>query len=95
MERSQGLTWLPPSVILCYHVNPIEEVLPEFLEVVRLRKPARYPGYNNLLHPGNKRATVGGEEREIGLDVEEKIPVSRYLEAGIDKGLLYCLGQVN
>ena len=87
MERSRGLTWLPPSVIFCNHVNPIEEVLPEFLEVVWLRKPARYPGYNNLLHPGNKRATVGGERRRVRDWVRcrvEKIPVSRYLEAGVD-----------
>jgi len=46
------LTRLPAPVVLRNHVDAVEEVVPEFLQVVRLGQAAGYPRYDDLIHDG-------------------------------------------
>lgn len=55
-------TWLPPPVILCDHVDSIEKVLPEFFQIIRLRKTTRDPSYDDFLHV-SVRVSVGSHRR--------------------------------
>lgn len=56
-------TWLPPPVILCDHVDSIEKVLPEFVQIVRLWKTTRNPRYDDFLHV-TVRVSVGSDKKE-------------------------------
>ena len=64
--QAGALTWLPAPVVLCYHVDAVQQVVPELLQVVGLGQAARYPCYDYLIHTGTTVDTKGRRGVPLG-----------------------------